>query len=674
MDTRNSRSRLLALLLAAFTILFLIIVQAHHFHNRPYRQDEAWVVHYALANIERVGFIPHILRPLRLLHPENFLQDIWVHLFGHVENIVRYFSSLVTILTLAALYRLAADIFDRQTGWLALLLLGTYGIFTYYSHEARPYALLAFGAVSFPWMLLRFIQKPDLKRGVCAVLPATVIFYAHPFMAFVIAAQFLCVLIFVRWDRELYRRGIALFLIIAVLVGYRAYINYADRGGVIQYNMDSSWDGLLALYDYFRFNPESLGLLLLLGGVATFLVKLGSAWLGPDSIGDPAPAAIPARSRLDSRMRWPYIWREGWLVLSIIVMLALPLVVNAYSPSLTPRNMLILAPSLALIAAIALRQVPRHIQLLALFFFCISFVTQFHTYPFYNGNAGYWELAAYLEDRFEQSRDRLVVVTAQLWESIPINYFLQERSNLKLTPQEIYNISGDTFVNDPFVPPSIDVKLTATSYGPDDWERLRDYLGDSERLWLIKGNPYLGGQNMLDAIGTEYTLYSAVDFPGETYYRALEVLEYRRQPDVTAPLWRFGEDVNLLHWRLNDGHIVRPCQQISVDTWWSTEVEIDQLYSTTLVLAGADGNGIANADDMPGGIYLTTAWQPDQFYFDERLLAIPCDLADGDYPLLLGMYAIPRDDRPLKILPIHTGAGKATGRQYEYLTTLLVRR
>ena len=73
-------------------------------------------------------------------------------------------------------------------------------------------------------------------------------------------------------------------------------------------------------------------------------------------------------------------------------------------------------------------------------------------------------------------------------------------------------------------------------------------------------------------------------------------------------------------------------------------------------------------------LYLTTLWQPDRFYFDERVLAIPCDIAEGDYPLLLGMYEIPRGDDPLKILPIHTSAGQPTGRQYEYLTTLLVRR
>ena len=503
MDTTQARSRPLTLILAALTILFLIVVQARHFHERPYRQDEAWVVHYALAHIEQVGFIAHALAPLHTLTPENFLQDIWVHLFGHHEHIVRYFSTLLTTLILAMFYRLASALFDQHSGWLALALLGTLGIFTYYSHEARPYALLVLGAVSFPWALLRFIVRPDSQRGAFAALCATVPFYAHPFMLFVVAAQLICVVVFVRWDRDLYRRGAALVVILALLIGYRTYINYADRSGVIAYNVETSWDGLLVLYDYFRSNPESLGLFLLLGGMLTALLKLVSARLNPEVV------ETTAVSWLGSRMRFPTFWREGWLVLSAGAMLALPMLVNAFTPSLTPRNLLILAPSLALIAVIALRRMPRYLQLLALLFFCLPFVTEFRSL---GGNAGYWEVAAYIGERYEQGRDRVMVMANQLWETVPINYFLRERADLGLTERDIFTISAQTFANDPLVAPMFDVEFTATGYGDDDWRRAREYLGESERLWLVKATPYRGGQNMLDALESEFTLYRRYQF------------------------------------------------------------------------------------------------------------------------------------------------------------------
>ncbi len=660
MDTSNQGSRLIALLLTALTIVILIVVQAHHFHDRPYRQDEAWVVHYAMSNVEQNGAVAHFLAPLHSLYPENFFQDAWVLAFGHHERIVRFYSTLISVFALGVMYRLASDLFDRRTGWFALVLLGTYGIFSYYSHEARPYAMLAFGSVGFQLALLRFIRLPNLRRGLATLLIAVVTAFVHPFVSFVIAAQLICVLVFARWNRDLYRRGVVLFGSLALIVGYRAYINYVARQGVIHYNVDSSWEGLRALYDYFRFNPEALGLLLLAGGVLACLMKIWTK--------SPAPSAY---SGLDSRMRHRAYWREGWLVISALATLVLPLLVNNYSPSLTPRNLLILAPALVLIAVIALRQMPQHIQLLIVFFFFIPFVTQFRSF---NGNAGYWELSAYLNERAERSRDRIVVVTAQHWESIPINYYLQERTDLGLTPHDIFYVSATNPADDPVAPPSFDEELFVTGYGPDDWERLSAYLGDSDRLWLIKGNPSSGGQAMLNAVDEEYTLYSAVDFPGETYYRDLEVLEYRRQPGDLEPLWRFGEEINLLRWQLNGDHSVQPCAQISVDTWWSTKGALDKLYSSTLVIAGADGQGVANADNVPGGLYLTTIWQPGELYFDERSLTVPCDLAEGEYPLLLGMYEVPRENETLTSLPVYTNSGEPTGRRYEYLTTLVVRR
>lgn len=655
-------SRLSHLLLPVVTVIFLIAVQAWHFHARPYRQDEAWVVHYALQNIERVGLVGHALQIFQQLAPENVLQDIWVHSFGHIENIVRYFSTLVTVITLALCYRLAADLFDRKSGWLAMVLLGSYSVFVYYSHEARPYAGLALGAVGFQWALLRFIRRPEGGRASLVLLFGVVPFYLHPFMLYVFIAQLTCTVVFVRLDRDLFRRGIALFVVLALLIALRAWVNFDNRDGVITYNIESTWDGVEELYDHYRANPEILGLLFFIGGVTTFLSKLADRFTGHMS--------RRGQTAFDRRMRLADGWREGWLVLSLIVMVGAALLVNASVPSLTPRNLFIATPTLVLIAVVALRQMPRQAQLLALLFFCLPFVTQFRSH---NGNAGYWELADYIEGNYQRDRDGLVVVAAQAWEWIAINYFLQERTDIGFVDGDIFYVSWEIQDKDSFGPAAIDEQWYVHGFANDDWQQLQRYLGDRERLWVITGNPFRGGQNMLNAIDDEYTLYSAVNFPGETYYRALEVLQYRRHPAAADPLWRYGEDINLLQWRLNDAHQVRPCQTISVDTWWSSARELDQLYSSTLVIADENGQGVANADHVPGGIYPTSIWQPHRPYFDERHLTIPCDLAAGEYPLLLGFYALAEaDDAPVEKLPVYTSSGEPSGRSYEYLTTLSV--
>lgn len=668
------RWRLAALLLFALTIISLTVVQSRNFHDRPYRQDEAWTVHFALGNIERVGLMPHIGLMFRQIPPENFIQDIWVHFFGHHENITRFGSKLLTVLALAMFARLAGDLFDGRTAWLALVLLGAYAVFTYYAHEARPYAILACGAIGFHWALLRFIRKPNSMRACLALLLAIVPTYAHPFMVVVLVAQAICVLVFVRLDRELYRRGLWLYAFITVACGYRVYIHFADRGGVIRYNLQSTLKGVLTLYDYFRTNPESLGLFLLAGGILVFFVNLarglrgysgGMSRLADENHQDP--------TALERRMRFPRNWRAGWLILSGAVMFWLPFIVNAFVPSLTPRNMLILAPTLVLIAVMALRQMPLYLQLLALLFFCVPFVTQFNSF---GGNAGYWEMASYIEERFETGKDRALIAAAQAWEVIPINYFLQERTDVDLNQEDIFSLSWNNPAEDSFAPPSFLAENWASGLIPGDWVRLRGFLSDRERVWVIKGNPNQGVLDMLAQLESDYSVYSVVDFPGETYYRPLEVLEYRRQPaSLGAPLWRFGDAFNVLNWRLNGDHLVPPCATVSVDTWWSLAQESTGLYSSTLALVGEDGQGVANADDMPGGVYLTSIWQLGKRYFDERELLIPCDLAEGDYPLVMSMYQLPATaGDPVENLPVYTAAGEPAGRRHEYLTTLKVRR
>ena len=48
-----------------------------------------------------------------------------------------------------------------------------------------------------------------------------------------------------------------------------------------------------------------------------------------------------------------------------------------------------------------------------------------------------------------------------------------------------------------------------------------------------------------------------------------------------------------------------------------------KLYSSTLVIVDERGQGIVNADNIPGGIYMTSIWQPDRPYFDLRELPDP---------------------------------------------------
>ena len=266
--------------------------------------------------------------------------------------------------------------------------------------------------------------------------------------------------------------------------------------------------GLQELYDHYHFNPEILGLLFVAGGVAVFLGKLSDEIAIRLGYADRPSLDAPAQDlkAMHPRMRFVSLWREGWLILSLLVIVALPFLVNSHVRSLTPRNLLIAAPYIVLIAVVALRQMPRQAQLLALFFFCVPFVTQFRSH---NGNAGYLELASFVERNYDRDRDRLVVMTSQAWEWIAINYYLHERTVLELSSDDTFYVSWESRDKDSFAPDSINETLFATGLAKGDWRRMQPYLGEREKLWVIVGNPYIGGKNMLEAIESEYHALSS---------------------------------------------------------------------------------------------------------------------------------------------------------------------
>lgn len=650
---QSRQTNLFTLLNPAVVILFMVVIQALQFHNRSYRQDEAWVVHYALENIARVGLLNHITQVFRLLPPENVIQDSWVYFFGHTEQIVRFLSTLTTLTTLALFYRLVSDLFDKQTGRIAIFMLGTLSIFAFFTHEARPYAALALGTVGFQWALLRFIRHPNRNYAMLTLLFGVIPFYQHPFLLYVYATQLICIVIFVRWNRDLYLRGIALFAVLGVLVGVRMVINFAERSGEILYATTTSLDAILPLYNDFKFNPESLGLFLFLAG-----------WVIPIT-----HLKLNNRGKL---FRFGARWRKWWMIMALVAMLTLVMFVNALSPNVTPRNLLVIAPYIALIAAYALRHVPWQGQLIAIVMLCVPFVMQFR---FHISNAGYWELRDFMSENYEPHNDRMMIIAPQSWEWIPIKYYLDERTSLDLLNDDILYVS--TQKGGRFAPQPPDASVMIRGFESEDIQHIDDYLAESDSLWVIKSKPFesqregavLLDTKVMDWVEERYTAYQVVKFSGEGYYHSLDVVEYHRQPEMLETVVRFGNDIHLAGWTLNDSVEIQPCQTIAIDTWWQTDNLSDKLYSSTLVIADENGQGLANADDMPGGFYMTSLWQPDQLYFDERQLTVPCDIQAGQYNLLLGLY----DIETVTNLPVNTPDGESMDTSLLYLTTLTVK-
>ena len=72
---------------------------------------------------------------------------------------------------------------------------------------------------------------------------------------------------------------------------------------------------------------------------------------------------------------------------------------------------------------------------------------------------------------------------------------------------------------------------------------------------------------------------------------------------------------------------------------------------------------------MIGGLE-TLKWTAGQRRADQRLISIPCDLPQGEYPLLIGMNTANTGDHPA-LVPVAYTDGTPVG-SYFYLTTITV--
>ena len=254
-STRKTAVYLILVLL----MLAVVVVQSSHFSGYDYRQDEAWVIHSGLVRVEQNGLLTHTLGIFGDVVPENFVQDIWVTLFGHSEPIVRFLPILYTLLTLALLFRLSSDLFDHQTGLYAVFILGTLAFFQFFAHEARPYSALIMGAVGFQWATLRYVRHQRAMYAALAVLLGAVTLYQHSFMLYLIAAQGLLLLAIVPFQRRLYVRLFALFAVIGVIYLPRFFVvlNTPHYRGGIDYALQTDARSLQLVYEQMQNSPGS---------------------------------------------------------------------------------------------------------------------------------------------------------------------------------------------------------------------------------------------------------------------------------------------------------------------------------------------------------------------------------------------------------------------------------
>lgn len=119
----------------------------------------------------------------------------WLALqIAHSDFVVRLPAALVGILTLALVYRLGEELFDRPTGLLGMALLAGAPLHLRFSQEARFYALFTALAVASTLTLVIALRQNTWRGWALYAVTLVAGLYTHYYMPLVVLAHGLAVL------------------------------------------------------------------------------------------------------------------------------------------------------------------------------------------------------------------------------------------------------------------------------------------------------------------------------------------------------------------------------------------------------------------------------------------------------------------------------------------------
>jgi 4-amino-4-deoxy-L-arabinose transferase-like glycosyltransferase len=265
--------------------------------------------------------------------------------FGESETAVRLLSALAATAAVPVFYAVCRRLAGPNVAFFAAFLLIINSFVVYYAQETRGYALLLLLTVLLAWLVLHALDRPSWLRWAAVGLVGVMAFYTHYFAAFIIAAFGLYALL--RMDEHVRRRlalpTVAVMAIataplgLAIVIRGACQIGYIDQltvRGLTAALQEAAGDQGLGrpIDEAFRLGAALLAVYAVLIGIALFFGIRAIRARSPRSDAYLVPALALA------------VTGVGVVVISLLI-----------TPLLVPRYLIILAPWMALLAALGAR-------------------------------------------------------------------------------------------------------------------------------------------------------------------------------------------------------------------------------------------------------------------------------------------------------------------------------
>lgn len=607
--TRASLISAPRMLIALLGVLLLgWALRTHALDARSLWADEGWTL--VLTEGPGLGDVTRTLAADQ--HPPLYFVTfrVWRALTGESEFALRYFSVLISMVAVAAVYPLARALFTPLTGLLAALLLALADLPIDLAQEVRHYSLLATLAIVSSVFYVRWWRYASRASRAGHVLSSLALLYTHYLGAFVLLAQGAHLLAFGRGRRLLD----GLFLFGAVGLGFLPWAPVVlDQNRV-------RWDDPL----YYRNSvPNSVETYravrtALLGShyVLLFaLLLLGLVYVTYRRRGD----LDVIRVRL--RPLWPAAYPALWIALTV----GLTIAINARRQFLTERNFVVIAPPLMVLIAHGLtnlQRVGRGLLVAVIVFVSLTTVDARRHYPD-------WRAITRNITTYHQGTEPVLM---DVWVGdFPARYYVERQ------------MGADT--------PAISLREWRARYGVEFLPRLLDLIRPLDAFWLV----YWGDAPMTEygalfaGAGFEQSAALKVDHLGTPLY------SYRYDRTPPGAIARFGDLFALR--RAAAPERAAPGETIRVFLWWSAAQPAPVDYSVSVVVQDAQGNIVAQADSSPlDGHAPTSGWPPGALRLDVHRLTLPAALPPGRYDVAVRVYWY-ADPQPLPV----SGAGQTAG-------------
>ncbi len=256
----------------------------------------------------------------------------WVTVFGDSEISLRFPSALFGVLTVPLVYRLGADLFNKQAGLISAVMVSVSSFHIYYAQEARMYTFLAFLMLLSSVFLFKWQREKTARSAAYYVLVSGLLLYTHYYGMFLILAQNIYILALIamehKQDRPRIGPWIAMQSSIAALFLPWVIFWFLRIGDL----KNASWFQEPSLHDvYITFTQFVNGPVSLLICVAFLgLAVLRPFWSYADTGGRGQAAPGPARHFLPSFAGHA---RQYYLVIWVLSLVIVPVIVSTlYRP------------------------------------------------------------------------------------------------------------------------------------------------------------------------------------------------------------------------------------------------------------------------------------------------------------------------------------------------------